>query len=79
MTYEMDGIEVEREKRGELNYWVHLRSNGPFNEAAMNRRLDQEATVWAREEGMTRSGWISGGGEYGYSWRHSRCYRFHTE
>lgn len=75
---ETDGIEVEREKRGEVTYWVHLRGSGPFNEVAMNRRLNQEATAWAREEGMTRSDYLSSGGEYGHSWRHSRCYRFHS-
>jgi len=78
----MDGVTVEREIRGGTAYWVHLTGSLPFTsdlEGKLNAKLSAEARKWAKELGMTTSGMVSGGGEYGTRWRHSGCFMFREE
>jgi hypothetical protein len=75
----MDGVRVEREPRGSGVYWLHLYGELEFTgelERKLNAKLSAEARKWAKELGMTTSGMVSGGGQYGKEWRHSGGFVF---
>lgn len=75
----MRDVRVEREPRGSGVHWVHLYGTAPFTND-LQRRLDAklraEAREWAGELGMTTSGIVSSGGQYGSPWRHSAGFIF---
>ncbi|MFE6746013.1 hypothetical protein ACFVGM_09190 [Kitasatospora purpeofusca] len=54
-----------------------MRGGADFNQKAADAVATGEARKWAAELGMTTSGWISGGGQYGFDkFRHSLCFHF---
>lgn len=73
---------AQREKRGPVAFWVHVHADKPgetFDQRKAVGMARSEARKWAAELGMTTSGSVSSGGEYGPRWRHSLCFMFQKD